>query len=213
MEDIYQEIEQSFLDNRDRLIKFFQKHGFEESQAEELTGYLKNATYFLDIKKLKRPKKKFRRRTRGVAILYPRKKDLKEEKQSLENLMDEISTLKKVYPDLDLSKLLTHWLVNNIDPVNKQRVSINQPLVISLFALFWALKRIGYGQKQQVDLVYDLFVMFKVDDYGKGSKKYDSPKGELSEAEVKQHERIRIRYQQPAMQAHKDFALEFGWDA
>ena len=213
MKDIYQEIEQSFLDNRDRLIQFFQKHGFEESQAEELTGYLKNATYFLDIKKLKRPKKKFRRRTRGVAILYPRKKDLKEEKQSLENLMDEISTLKKVYPDLDLSKLLTHWLVNNIDPVNKQRVSINQPLVISLFALFWALKRIGYGQKQQVDLVYDLFVMFKVDDYGKGSKKYDSPKGELSEAEVKQHERIRIRYQQPAMQAHKDFALEFGWDA
>ena len=126
--------------------------------------------------------------------------------------MDEISTLKKVYPDLDLSKLLTHWLVNNIDPVNKQRVSINQPLVISLFALFWALKRIGYGQKQQVDLVYDLFVMFKVDDYGKGSKDYDSPKGELSEVEVNQHERIRIRYQQPAMQAHKDFALKFGWD-
>ena len=213
MEDIYQEIEQSFLDNRDRLIQFFQKHGFEESQAEELTGYLKNATYFLDIKKLKRPKKKIRRRSRGVAILYPLKKDLKEEKQSLENLMDESSTLKKVYPDLDLSKLLTHWLVNIINPVNKQRVTINQPLRESLFALFWALKRIGYGQKQQVDLVYDLFVMFKVDDYGKGSKDYDSPKGELSEAEVKQHERIRIRYQQPAMQAHKDFALEFGWDA
>ena len=82
MKDIYQEIEQSFLDNRDRLIKFFQKHGFEESQAEELTGYLKNATYFLDIKNLKRPKKKFRRRTRGVAILYPLKEDLKKEKQS-----------------------------------------------------------------------------------------------------------------------------------
>ena len=174
---------------------------------------MKNATYFLDIKKLKRPKKKFRRRSRGVAILYPLKEDLKEEKQSLEKLMDEMGTLKKVYPDLDLSKLLTHWLVNNIDPVNKQRVTFNQPLFVSLIALFWALKRIGYGQKQQVDLVYKLFVMFKVDSYGKGSKKYDSPKGELSEAEVKQHERIRIRYQQPAMQAHKDFALEFGWDA
>ena len=212
MKDIYQKIEQSFLDNRDRLIQFFQKHGFEESQAEELTGYLKNATYFLDIKKLKRPKKKIRRRSRGVAILYPLKEDLKEEKQSLEKLMDEIGTLKKVYPDLDLSKLLTHWLVNNIDPVNKQRVTFNQPLFVSLIDLFWALKRIGYGQKQQVDLVYDLFVMFKVEDYGKGSKDYDSPKGELSEAEVKQHENIRIRYQQPAMQAHKDFALKFGWD-
>ena len=29
---------------------------------------------------------------------------------------------------------------------------------------------------------------------------------------IKQHERIRIKYQQPAMQAHKDFALKFGWD-
>ena len=58
LKDIYQEIEQSFLDNRDRLIQFFQDQGFEESQAEELTGYLKNSTYFLDIKKLKRPKKK-----------------------------------------------------------------------------------------------------------------------------------------------------------
>ena len=213
MEDIYQEIEQSFLDNRDRLIQFFQDQGFEESQAEELTSYLKNATYFLDIKNLKRPKKKFRRRSRGSAILYPLKEDLKEEKQSLEKLMDEIGTLKKVYPDLDLSKLLTHWLVNNINPVNKQRVTFNQPLCVSLIALFWALKRIGYGQKQQVDLVYDLFVMFKVDDYGKGSKDYDSPKGELSEVEVIQHERIRKQFQQPAIKSRDQYAEIFGWDA
>jgi len=126
--------------------------------------------------------------------------------------MNDFSAFRKVYPDLDFGKLLTKWVVNIIDPVNKQRVSINQPLFVSLIALFWALKRIGYGQKQQVDLVYDLFVMFKVDDYGKGLKDYDSPKGELSEVEVNQHERIRIRYQQPAMQAHKDFALKFGWD-
>ena len=127
--------------------------------------------------------------------------------------MDEIGTLKKVYPDLDLSKLLTHWLVNNIDPVNKQRVTINQPLFVSLIALFWALKRIGYGQKQQVDLVYDLFVMFKVDDYGKGSKDYDSPKGELSEVEVIQHERIRKQFQQPAIKSRDQYAEIFGWDA
>ena len=126
--------------------------------------------------------------------------------------MDEISTLKKVYPDLDLRKLLTHWVVNIIDPVNKQRVSFNQPLFVSLIALFWALKRIGYGQKQQVDLVYDLFVMFKVDDYGKGSKDYDSPKGELSEVEVNQHEKIRKQFQQPAIKSRDQYAEIFGWD-
>ena len=100
-----------------------------------------------------------------------------------------------------------------INPVNKQRVTINQPLRESLFALFWALKRIGYGQKQQVDLVYDLFVMFKVDDYGKGLKDYDSPKGELSEAEVNQHERIRKQFQQPAIKSRDQYAEIFGWDA
>ena len=128
-------------------------------------------------------------------------------------MMNDFSAFRKIYPDLDFGKLLTKWVVNIIDPVNRQRVSINQPLVVSLFALFWALKRIGYGQKQQVDLVYDLFVMFKVDDYGKGSKDYDSPKGELSEVEVIQHERIRKQFQQPAIKSRDQYAEIFGWDA
>ena len=48
MKDIYQEIEQSFLNNRDRLIQFFQDQDFEESQAEELTSCLKIAVFFLE---------------------------------------------------------------------------------------------------------------------------------------------------------------------
>ena len=37
-------------------------------------------------------------------------KELKEEKQSIENLMDDVGRIKEVYPDIDLRKLLIHWV-------------------------------------------------------------------------------------------------------
>jgi hypothetical protein len=40
-------------------------------------------------------------------------KELKEEKQYLEKIMNDVGILKEVYPDMDLSKLLTHWVVIN----------------------------------------------------------------------------------------------------
>ena len=46
--DIYQKIEESYQNNRQRLIEFFQNHGYGEQQAEELTESMKVAVFFLE---------------------------------------------------------------------------------------------------------------------------------------------------------------------
>ena len=60
--------------------------------------------------------------------------------------------------------------------------------------LFWRLEKFGKGQTEQVNIVYDLFVEFGLDDYG---KIYSTKDTEIGEKEQK--ERIRIHFQQKAI--------------
>ena len=207
MKDIYQEIEQSFLDNRDRLIQFFQKHGFNEAEAKKLTNALKSAVFFLETNKYDRDylEQDMRKEMRT---------SLNEKIKELTNLKTYSASLKELVPQLNwdivfesrIQELQKHM-------VFKTRAGQNKSLEMALEPLFWRLRDFGRGQAEQVRLVYYLFVEFGLDDYGKGIDKYDSPDRKLSEVEVIQHERIRKQFQQPAIKSRDQYAEIFGWGA
>ncbi|SVC75721.1 uncharacterized protein METZ01_LOCUS328575, partial [marine metagenome] len=207
LKDIYQEIEQSFLDNRERLIQFFQKHGFNEAEAKKLTNALKSAVFFLETNKYDRDylEQDMRKEMRT---------SLNEKIQELTNLKTNSASLKELAPQLNwdivfesrIQELQKHM-------VFKTRAGQNKSLEMALEPLFWRLRDFGKGQAEQVRLVYYLFVEFGLDDYGKDIDKYDSPDGKLSEVEVIQHERIRKQFQQPAIKSRDQYAEIFGWDA
>ena len=207
MKEIYQEIEQSFLDNRDRLIQFFQKHGFNEAEAKKLTNALKSAVFFLETNKYDRDylEQDMRKEMRT---------SLNEKIQELTNLKTNSASLKELAPQLNwdivfesrIQELQKHM-------VFKTRAGQNKSLEMALEPLFWRLRDFGKGQAEQVRLVYYLFVEFGLDDYGKDIDKYDSPDGKLSEVEVDQHEKIRKQFQQPAIKSRDQYAEIFGWDA
>ena len=75
---------------------------------------------------------------------------------------------------------------------------------MALAPLFWRLEDWGKGQSEQVDLVYNLFVEFELDNFGKGSEDDIRIKGEMTEAEFRQHEKIRKHWQQVAIKARKE---------
>jgi len=75
---------------------------------------------------------------------------------------------------------------------------------MALAPLFWQLEDWGKGQSEQVDLVYNLFVEFELDNFGKGSEDDIRIKGEMTEAEFRQHENIRKHWQQVAIKARKE---------
>ena len=52
-------------------------------------------------------------------------------------------------------------------------------------------------------MVYNLFVEFELDNFGKGSEDDIRIKGEMTEAEFHQHENIRKHWQQVAIKAKK----------
>ena len=207
MKDIYQEIEQSFLDNRDRLIQFFQKHGFNEAEVKKLTNALKSAVFFLETNRHIRDELE-------QGMRQEMRTSLNEKIQELTNIKTNSVSLKELVPQLNwdivfesrIQELQKHM-------VFKTRAGQNKSLEMALEPLFWRLQDFGKGQADQVRLAYDLFVEFSLDDYGTGSSDYDSPKGELSEVEVIQHERIRKQFQQPAIKSRDQYAEIFGWDA
>ena len=77
---------------------------------------------------------------------------------------------------------------------------------MALEPLFWRLEKFAKRQTEQVNIVYDLFVEFGLDDYG---EEYSSKDILIGEREQK--ERIRIHFQQKAMKERKKYAEQFGW--
>ena len=202
MKDIYQEIEQSFLNNRDRLIQFFQDQDFEESQAEELTSCLKIAVFFLETHEYDRE---------------DIEKDIREERRAartkkitdLENLIKYSAPLYEIVPQLDWKYIFeTHMNILHNYMFYRTRAGKNKSLEVALYPLFWKLQEFGKGPAKQVRLVYDLFVQFELDDYG---KEYSTKDVFIGEEEQK--ERIRKQFQQPAIKSRDQYAEIFGWDA
>ena len=195
--DIYPKLDESYQNNRQRLIDFFQHHGYDEQQAEELSESMKVAVFFLDKHALDR-----------VDIDKGLRKELKpslEDKISrFQGLFEYVDELKELVPKIPWEYLIKFRIkLIKGDWLLRTRASENQGLLMALAPLFWRLEDWGKGQSEQVDLVYNLFVEFKFDNYGKGSEDYIRIKSELTEAEFLQHENIRKHWQQVAIKANK----------
>jgi len=194
--DIYQKIDEAYQNNRQRLIEFFQGHGFDEQQAEQLTDSMKQAVFFLETHEYDRHNLEIEMRKE---IMAPIKKEIeasKSAKRIIKELVNEYDWDK--FFELKLYPLENHLFM-------KTRAGKNKSLELALEALFWRLEKFGKGQTEQVNIVYDLFVEFSLDDYG---KEYSTKDTEVGEKEQK--ERIRIHFQQKAIKERKKYAKEFG---
>ena len=196
--DIYQKIEESYQNNRQRLIEFFQNHGYGEQQAEELTESMKVAVFFLDKHALDRVdidkglRKKFKPR-------------LEDKISRFQGLFEYVDELKELVPKIPWEYLIKFRIkLIKGDWLLRTRAAENQGLLMALAPLFWRLEDWGKGQSEQVDLVYNLFVEFELDIFGKGSEDDIRIKGEMTEAEFRQHEKIRKHWQQVAIKARKE---------
>jgi len=195
--DIYQKIEESYQSNHQRLINFFQYHGYDEQQAEELSESMKVAVFFLEIHA-------YERHDLEIELRKELKAPIKKEIEALKNAKP---TMEQLVPQLDWDEIFEARL----EPLekhkfNQTRAGKNKSLEMALEPLFWRLEKLGKGQTEQVNIVYYLFVEFGLDDYGKEFSTQDTLIGEKE-----QKERIRIHFQQKAMKERKQYAEQFGW--
>jgi len=189
--NIYQKIEESYQNNRQRLIEFFQNHGYGEQQAEELTKSMKVAVFFLETHA-------YDRHDLDIEMRKELKAPIKKEIEALKNAKP---TMEQLVPQLDWDEIFEVIL----EPVEKHkfmqtRAGKNKSLEMALEPLFWRLETFDIGQTEQVNIVYDLFVEFGLDDYGKEYSTQDTLIGEKE-----QKERIRIHFQQKAMKERKQY--------
>ena len=195
--DILKKVDDAYQNNRQRLIEFFQSHGFDEQQAEQLTASMKQAVYFLDNPPLDRL-------DIDKGLRKELKQKLKDKISRFESLFEYVDELKELVQILPWEYMIKFRIkLIEGDWLLRTRAGANQILLMALFPLFWKLEEWEKGQSEQVDLVYNLFVEFKFDNYGKGSEDYIRIKSELTEVEFLQHENIRKHWQQVAIKAKK----------
>ena len=189
--NIYQKIEESYQNNHQRLIDFFQHHGYGKQQAEELSESMKVAVFFLETHA-------YDRHDLDIEMRKELKAPIKKEIEALKNAKP---TMEQLVPQLDWDEIFEVIL----EPVEKHkfmqtRAGKNKSLEMALEPLFWRLETFDIGQTEQVNIVYDLFVEFGLDDYGKEYSTQDTLIGEKE-----QKERIRIHFQQKAMKERKQY--------
>ena len=195
--DIVSEVKKSFQNNRQRLIDFFQHHGYGEQQAEELSESMKVAVFFLETHA-------YDRHDLDIEMRKEIKADLKIEIESLKNAKP---TIEQLVPQLDWDEIFkVRYEQLEEHKFNQTRAGKNKSLEMALEPLFWRLETFDIGQTEQVNIVYDLFVEFELDDYGEEYSTQDTLIGEKE-----QKERIRIHFQQKAIKVRKKYAKQFGW--
>ena len=193
--DIYQKIEEAYQNNRQRLIEFFQNHNFDEEQAKQLAESMKRAVFFLETHEYERGDIEIQLRKEIRTGLKKEAEALKKAKPTIEQLAPQFNW-DEIF-ELRLEQIKNHKF-------NKTRAGKNKSLELALEPLFWRLEKFGKGQTEQVNIVYDLFVEFGLDDYG---KIYSTKDTEVGEKEQK--ERIRKQFQQKAFKA-KDYYAKLG---
>ena len=193
--DIYQKIDEAYQNNHQRLIDFFQHHGYDEQQAEQLTDSMKRAVFFLETHEYERGDIEIQLRKEVRTRLKKEAEALKKAKPTIEQLAPQLNW-DEIF-ELRLEQIKTHEF-------NKTRAGKNKSLELALYPLFWRVNKFGRGQSEQVNIVYDLFVEFGLDDYG---KIYSTKDTEIGEKEQK--ERIRKQFQQKAFKA-KDYYAKLG---
>ncbi len=132
--------------------------------------------------------------------------ELLEFKESLE-LLKKITfhPLLHLYLGLNTDKIKNTFstLEYDIERLNSQRGGKNKLLKEHISKLVLSLHDYGLNWKQRRDFIYDLFVEFGLDDYGKGGEDEIKIKGESTMSEIDQKELIRKQYIDPNARTHK----------
>ena len=198
---ILKAVDDAYIKNKDRLIKFFSDIGFDKSESANLTNAIKNAVYFLETHE-------YDRHDIEISLRNEIKEQLVSRKKEIASLMAGKKILKDIVPMMDWDALLK-LKIKSIDnhEFNKSRAGKNKSLQMALEPLFWRLARLQIGQSRQVNIVFDLFVEFDFDDYARDD--YHTADQLLGKKEKK--ERIRKQFQQPAMKSRQKYATLFGW--
>ena len=202
MDKLLRDVEECFKGEKNNLIEFFIGQDFDDTQSDELAFAMRRAVYYLKINKAER--KKIEKATMKY-IRDGHKKNI----LIITSLLDEdkLDILKENSSDERIDyKLKQQYLIHQIQLDAMPRAGTNIFFRLALAPFFWKLKKWGCGQVKQINLLYKLFVKYKLDDYG---TRFDD--GEMYIGEKEQKERIRNQFQQPAFKYWKEFDQKLGW--
>lgn len=131
-------------------------------------------------------------------------------KRKLKLRGDYLGSIRSFYEDKKLTRIwgtnreiLASWLrveEEFYQELKKTRSGKLKPFEHEFFRLFWALEDMGFGQTKQIQCIYDLFVEFNFEDYGKET--YEEKK-DLLIGEPEQKDRIR-KIQEKAMRSRPE---------
>ena len=199
-ENLKKKVEQEYEEDKEFVMKFFVEKNFTFKQAKELTHSLRRAVFYLrrDVEKRKKWEKK------AINYLRDKQKLTIKELDIILNLKDRLDSISK-----DQTIYLRSLIRRQVDQDRLKKIprSGHQNMFfLALCQFLFKLQKYGLGQVEQVNLTYDLFVHFELDDYG---TEYDE--GDTYIGENEQKERIRKRFQEPAMKYFKNFDDHYGW--
>ena len=200
MEILSTKVEEEYEQDKEFVMKFFIEKNFTFEQAKELTHSLRRAVFYLrrDVDKRRVWEKKTINYLREKQRLTIKDVDI------ILNLKDSLESISK-----DQTIYLRALVRSEIeqDRFNKiPRAGHQNMFFLALCQFFFKLQKYGLGQVKQVNLTYDLFVYFELDDYG---TEYDE--GDTYIGENEQKERIRKRFQEPTIKYFETFDDHYGW--
>jgi len=174
---IVKAVDDAYLKNKDRLIKFFSDKGFNKSESANLAHTMRNAVYFLETHE-------YDRHDIEISLRNEIKEELASRKKEIVSLMGSKNILKDIIPEMDWDAML-EFQIKLIDEheFNKTRAGKNKSLQMALEPLFWRFARLQIGQSRQVNIVFDLFEDFNFDDYARDD--YHTPTSSLAKKKRK----------------------------
>ena len=133
---IVKAVDDAYLKNKDRLIKFFSDKGFNKSESTNLAHTMRNAVYFLETHE-------YDRHDIEISLRNEIKEELASRKKEIVSLMDSKNLLKDIIPEMDWDAML-EFQIKLIDEheFNKTRAGKNKSLHMALEPLFWRFARL-----------------------------------------------------------------------
>ena len=202
MEKLVKDVGDCFESEKNNLIEFFNSQGFDDGQSDELVFAMRRAVFYLRIDM---PMRKEIEKATMKYIRDNHKKKISDIKLLLDK--DKLDILRESSSDERIGyELIQKYLFHNIQLDAMPRAGGNIFFRLALTPFFWKLKKWGYGQAKQINLLYKLFIKYELDDYGT-----EFEDGEMFIGEKEQKERIRNQFQQPAFKYWKEFDQKLGW--
>ena len=199
-ETLTKKVEEEYEEDKEFVMKFFIEKNFTFEQTKELTHSLRCAVFYLrrDVDKRRVWEKK------TIKYLRDKQKMTIKELDIILNLKDSLESISKdqtIYLRALVRKEIEQDRFNKIPRAGHQNM-----FFLALCQFFFKLQKYGLGQVEQINLTYDLFVHFELDDYG---TEYDE--GDTYIGENEQKERIRKRFQEPTIKYFETFDDHYGW--